>query len=131
VTDGEETCEGDPAAAIQALRTSGMDVRVNIVGFAIDEQQLRETFQAWSRLGNGRYVEANNGAELAEAMRASLATPFDVLRGDEVVGTGVVNGPELRLVPGTYRIRLLGSSGRELPAVTVEAGGSHSVSADP
>jgi hypothetical protein len=130
VTDGEETCDGDPAAAIQALRGSGMDVRVNIVGFAIDEQQLRETFQAWSRLGNGRYVEANDGAELAEAMRASLALPFEVLSGEEVVGTGVVNGPELRLAPGTYRVRLLGSSPRELPPVTVEPGGDHVVNAD-
>jgi len=131
VTDGEETCEGDPAAAIEALRSSGMDVRVNIVGFAIDEQQLRETFQAWSRLGNGRYVEANDGAELADAMRASLAVPFEVLSGEEVVGTGVVNGPGLRLAPGSYRVRLLGTPPRELSPVTVAPEGDHSVSTDP
>ena len=131
VTDGEETCEGDPAAAIDALRDSGMDVRVNIVGFAIDEQQLRETFQEWSRLGNGRYVEANDGAELADAMRVALATPFEVLSGDEVVGTGVVNGPAVRLAPGTYRVRLLGTPPRELPPVTVDPEGDHSVSVEP
>jgi hypothetical protein len=131
VTDGEETCDGDPAAAIQALSASGMDVRVNIVGFAIDEQQLRETFQAWSRLGNGRYVEANDGGELAEAMRSSLSAPFEVLSGSEVVGTGTVNGPELRLVPGTYTVRLLGPSPRNLPPATVESGGDLVVNAGP
>ena len=31
LTDGEETCDGDPAAVIQSLRGSGLDVRVNIV----------------------------------------------------------------------------------------------------
>jgi hypothetical protein len=131
VTDGEETCEGDPAATIEALRGSGMDVRVNIVGFAIDEQQLRETFVAWSRLGNGRYVEANDGAELAAAMRESLATPFEVLSGGEVVGAGLVNGAALRLVPGTYTVRLLGTPPRELPPVVVEADGDHRLTVDP
>jgi hypothetical protein len=131
VTDGEETCDGDPAAAITALRGSGMDVRVNIVGFAIDEQQLRETFQAWSRLGNGRYVEANDGAELADAVGSSLSVPFEVLSGSEVVATGVVNGPELRLVPGTYRVRVLGSTPRDLSPVVLEPGADEVVSADP
>jgi hypothetical protein len=130
VTDGEETCEGDPAAEIQALVSSGIDVRVNIVGFAIDEQQLRETFQAWSRLGNGRYVEANDGPQLAEAMGSALGLPFEVLSGDEVIATGVVNGPELRLSPGTYQVRMLGSTPRDLGSVTVEPDGSHTVNAD-
>jgi hypothetical protein len=131
VTDGEETCEGDPAATIRTLRESGMDVRVNIVGFAIDEQQLRETFQEWSRLGNGRYVEANDGAELAVAMGSALALPFEVLDGNEVVATGIVDGPELRLAPGTYQVRLLGATPRDLPPVTVEPGGNHSLRAEP
>jgi hypothetical protein len=131
VTDGEETCEGDPAAAIQALRDSGIDVRVNIVGFAIDEQQLRETFQEWSRLGNGRYVEANNGAELAAAMGSALSLPFEVLDGDQVVATGIVDGPELRLAPGTYQVRLLGATPRNLPPVTVEPNGDHSLRTEP
>jgi hypothetical protein len=130
VTDGEETCDGDPPAAIQALTQSGIDVRVNIVGFAIEEQQLRETFQEWARLGNGRYVEANNGDELAAAMGAALSLPYEVLEGDEVVGGGIVGGPAVRLAPGTYRIRILGGAPRELPPVTVESGGELIVNAD-
>ncbi|MGE0159945.1 MAG: VWA domain-containing protein [Gemmatimonadales bacterium] len=129
VTDGEETCDGDPAATIEALRRSGLDVRVNIVGFAIDEQQLRETFQSWSRIGNGRYIEANDGAELAEAMGASLGLPFEVLSGGEVVGTGIVDGPSLRLAPGSYTVRILEAVPRDLPAVTVEPDGDHVVRA--
>jgi hypothetical protein len=129
VTDGEETCQGDPAAEIASLVASGMDVRVNIVGFAIDEQQLRETFQAWARAGNGRYVEANDGAELAEAMGSTLRLPFEVLRDDEVVATGIVGGEAVRLAPGEYRVRLLGSAPRDLGPVTVEPAGEHTVDA--
>ena len=36
ITDGEETCEGDPATVIQDLRSKGLAVQVSIVGFAID-----------------------------------------------------------------------------------------------
>jgi hypothetical protein len=120
VTDGEETCDGDPRAAIEGLRGSGIDVRVNVVGFAIDEQRLREEFESWARLGNGRYVEANDGAQLAEAMSASLRVPFEVLEGDQVVASGIVNGPALSLQAGTYRVRLLGSAARDLGEVTIE-----------
>src|SRR5690606_32861851 len=43
VTDGEETCDGDPAEAIRALADSGVDVRVNIAGFAIADPVLAQT----------------------------------------------------------------------------------------
>jgi hypothetical protein len=129
VTDGEETCEGDPAAAIRDLHQAGFDVRVNIVGFAIDEQRLKEEFEAWARAGNGRYVEANDGSQLAAAMGASLQVPYEVLEGDEVVATGVVNGDALRLAPGTYRVRIPGSPPRDLGEVTVLPDGEHTVAA--
>lgn len=38
ITDGEETCEGNPGQAIEALRAGGWDIRVNIVGYAIDDK---------------------------------------------------------------------------------------------
>jgi len=36
VTDGEETCGGDPATSIKRLTAQGFDVQVNIVGVALD-----------------------------------------------------------------------------------------------
>jgi hypothetical protein len=104
-------------------------VRVNIVGFAIDELRLREEFESWARAGNGRYVEANDGEQLASAMSASLRTPFEVLANGTVVATGVVNGEALQLKAGTYRIRLPGSAARDLGEVTIEPQGEHTVNA--
>jgi len=128
ITDGEETCDGIPAAEIAALVASGIDVRVNIVGFAIEEQQLRETFQEWARSGNGRYIEANDAAELAAAIRASLQLPFEVVADGEVVAAGIVGGEPVRLPAGAYQVRILGPAPRELP-VTVEPDGAHTVDA--
>jgi hypothetical protein len=105
VTDGEETCGGDAAAAIRDLRARGADVRVNIVGFAIDELMLQETFAEWARLGQGKYFNAKDGAELAASLAESIEVPYAVVdaRGT-TVGTGTVNGAAVTVDAGTYRV---------------------------
>ena len=105
VTDGEETCGGDPAAAIRALRSGGADVRVNIVGFAIDELMLQETFAEWAKLGNGKYFNAKNGGELAASLVESIEVPYAVVdaRGT-TVATGTINGAAVAVEAGTYRV---------------------------
>ena len=122
VTDGEETCDGDPKAAIQSLRAGGLDVRVNIVGFAVDEVVLKETFREWARVGGGGFFDAQDGEQLRKAMRATLQTPYEVIAGGKVVATGTVNGEASELPAGTYRVRLLGGAAKDLGEVVLEAG---------
>jgi hypothetical protein len=120
VTDGEETCGGDPQAAIDALRAAGLDVRVNIIGFAVDELALKEAFQAWAQAGGGGYFDAQSGAELSAAVRAALRPAFEVLDGERVVATGTVGADAIELAPGTYRVRVLGAPARDATSVTIE-----------
>ena len=128
VTDGEETCDGDPPAAIEALERAGIDVTVNIVGFAIDDLALKETFEEWARAGGGRYIEADDGDELASAMSSSLERGFEVLDGERVVATGTVNGGPVKVIAGTYRVRLAG--GGDLGQITIEPRGEHRIEVD-
>jgi Mg-chelatase subunit ChlD len=122
VTDGEETCGGDPKAAIQSLRAGGMDVRVNIVGFAVDEVVLKDTFREWARLGNGGYFDAQNGEQLKSALRATLRPTYQVLAGGKVIGTGTVNGDPLEVPAGNYQVRVLGTTPRDIGQVALEGG---------
>lgn len=122
VTDGEETCGGDPKAAIQSLRAGGMDVRVNIVGFAVDEVVLKETFREWARLGNGGYFDAQNGEQLKNALKATLRPTYQLLAGTKVVATGTVNGDPVEVPVGKYQIRVLGAAAKDMGEVTAEAG---------
>jgi hypothetical protein len=120
VTDGEETCDGDPKRAIETLRAAGHDVRVDIVGFAVDEVALEETFRGWAHLGGGNYFDAENGEQLRAAMRDSLQPSYEVLSAGEVVATGAVNGEAIELPVGSYRVRLRGDA-KDLGEVALSA----------
>jgi Mg-chelatase subunit ChlD len=108
ITDGEETCGGDPLAEIGRLRQDGVDARLNIVGFAIDDPALRETFEAWASAGAGAYFDASDFEALGSAVRDATALSYTVLDEAAVeVGHGIV-GEALELPPGRYTIRFGG-----------------------
>jgi von Willebrand factor type A domain len=130
VTDGEETCDGNPRQAVEALRAGGADVRINIVGFAVDEVALKETFTEWARLGGGGFYSAQNGAELQQAIHAALNPVFEVVAGSDVVATGPVNGAAVSLPPGQYRVRLRDAASRDVGTVTISSGATQELKVD-
>ncbi len=120
VTDGEETCDGDPAAAIRFLQEQGFDVRVNIVGFAIDDAALQAQFEAWATLGGGAYFNATNAEELRTALRDALRAPFRVLAADgTVVATGTVGDAAVTVPAGRYTVEVLTAPIQRFDAVEV------------
>jgi hypothetical protein len=105
VTDGEETCEGDPGKVIEALQAKGFSVSLNIVGFAIDDADLAAQFESWAELGGGRYFAANDQGGLSAALEEALRVPFTVYdRGGNEVAAGQVGGEPVELEPGFYRV---------------------------
>ncbi len=117
VTDGEETCGGDPEAEIRALRGAGFEVRVNIVGFAVADDAVKQQFRAWARAGDGEYFDAKDSRELAAAVAKAVRVPF-VARNEAggVVGAGQVDGPAVALAAGSYRVEV-----ESEPAVVYDA----------
>ena len=104
LTDGEETCDGDAAAAIESLRGRGWDISVNIVGFAIDDASLQAEFAAWAELGGGAYFSAGDAAELADALTQAVATGFTVTNAaGDVVAEGRP-GEFITLPAGDYAV---------------------------
>ena len=109
LTDGEETCGGDPAAAIEKLKKAGATVRVNIVGLAIDDAQLAATFKHWADAGSGAYFDAQGAAALNDAMAKAMRPGFEVVDAQGVVvAEGLAGGEPVRVAPGTYTVRLAG-----------------------
>ncbi|PYB69890.1 vWA domain-containing protein [Rhizobium wuzhouense] len=123
VTDGEETCGGDPEQAIAALRASGVDVRVNIVGFAIDNEDLKKTFRDWAEKGGGTFLDAADAKGLAAAMEQAVIEPFSVLDANgRDVASGTVGGPAVPVPAGTYRVVVGGAGDRAFEQITVREG---------
>jgi len=107
LTDGEETCDGDVAAVLEELSQKGIDVRLNIVGFAISDNALKTEFSRLAGLGGGTYFDAGEADALAQAMEQSLRIPFRVLNSEgEVVAKGVLDGEALELPAGHYEVEL-------------------------
>jgi hypothetical protein len=75
VSDGEETCGGDPIAAARALHDSDVKAIINVIGFDVDDAgraQLRRVAEA----GGGVYYEAKNNAALIELFNKSVAESY-------------------------------------------------------
>ena len=111
ITDGEETCGGDPAAEIEKLRKAGIGTRVSIVGFALDDQKLAATFQRWSDLGAGAFFDAKDAAGLDKALADSLRPGFEVVNAQgQVIASGLVGGEAVSAPAGNHTVRIKGAN---------------------
>jgi hypothetical protein len=123
VTDGEETCGGDPRAEIEKLREAGLDVFVNIVGFSVDNAVTRAQFQEWATLGGGQYFDSSDSATLDAALRNALLPGVDITTpAGEPVGHTTLGAEPLELAAGRYLVRRTGASAEELGSVEITAG---------
>jgi len=105
VSDGEETCNGDPQKVIQKMADDGLDFVLNIVGFAIDDAALEARFQSWAEQGGGEYFPANDRAGLRQSIAAALRVPYEVFdAAGESVAKGLVDGQVIELPQGEYRV---------------------------
>ncbi len=60
VTDGQETCKGDPAEEVQRLSALGLEATINIVGLALDDEELKASMEGWAELGGGTFFDAQD-----------------------------------------------------------------------
>lgn len=127
VSDGMETCDGDPVASALALIETGYKLQINVVGFDIGEVQgAREQLMEIARATGGIYYDAQSREELRMALRLSDQIIYVIYNQEGAeVATGVIGGQgELgkeALKPGVYRVILDTSPTTELN-ITIEPG---------
>jgi hypothetical protein len=69
VSDGKETCQGDPVVAAKALAAKG--ITVHTVGFVVDTA-ARGQLQTIARATGGTYFDAPVGPELPDTLKSAL-----------------------------------------------------------
>jgi hypothetical protein len=77
VTDGLESCNGDPCAAAKALAEKGIVSKIHVVGFGMDKKSVSQ-LECIVKPSGGLLLEANSAAELAKAFDTIVKTALDV-----------------------------------------------------
>lgn len=74
ISDGLESCNGDPCAAARAARESGVEFRLHVVGFDLGDADTGE-LRCMAEATGGQYFTANNAEELGDALNQAVAPP--------------------------------------------------------
>lgn len=75
ISDGIETCEGDPVATAKAFANQHSNGAVNIIGFDVDAESENQ-LKAVANAGNGEYISANTIEELDNSITKKWVPSF-------------------------------------------------------
>lgn len=116
LTDGQETCDVDPSAPyyppviIDRLLAAGLDLRVNIVGFDVDDPEVQEGLKAIAESTGGQFFAASGQEGLQTAMQQAFVAPVEILDdAGSVVANTRVGDPPIEVSAGSYRVRVSNS----------------------
>ncbi|GAB2186480.1 VWA domain-containing protein [Roseibium sp. LAB1] len=100
ISDGIETCGGDPCALAEALAKSGVDFKAHVIGFDIASKADQAKIACIAHLTGGTYWNARDADGLAEALKESVAAvkekaplPVTVLTASDKESGQPVTGP--------------------------------------
>jgi Mg-chelatase subunit ChlD len=72
ISDGADTCGGDPCAFIRVLPRYGISLKCDIVGLAVKEKAAREQLNCIAESSGGKYYDANSAGELIDKVSKSV-----------------------------------------------------------
>jgi len=117
VTDGMETCHGDPVKAAQKLIEAGYALKIDVVGFGLGEQpKARAQLKKIAAATGGLYFDAKSRAELRRALQLPSQLLYHIYdQSGQEVFSGKLGEPALNLPAGLYRVVIDAT-----PPVTIE-----------
>jgi hypothetical protein len=74
VSDGKETCEGDPCAVAKALAAADARLAIHTIGFNVDAA-ARYQLQCIAKVARGSYVDAAGAVDLGTKLGEVVAKP--------------------------------------------------------
>ena len=104
VTDGIESCGGDPAREARDIHDR-MRLPVHVIGFGIgsNADEDADALRSIADASGGQFFLASNAEELREALKATVGTRFSVQRDGKPVASGVLGSDApIRLPDGEY-----------------------------
>ncbi|PTM54763.1 Ca-activated chloride channel family protein [Desmospora activa DSM 45169] len=77
VSDGIETCDGDPVAAAEDLYESDIEAVVNIIGFDVGEEEEQENLYDIANAGGGDFQSVESKVGLEEYFEAEFSRLYE------------------------------------------------------
>ena len=109
LTDGLDTCGGNPATAAAALKAAGIKVKTYVIGLGADAA-TRAQLSSIAAAGGGKYYDATDAASLATSFNAiqQAEHPVDKTNTDSLLGKEVTGGngyeTAVAITPGMYHL---------------------------
>lgn len=145
VSDGKETCEGDPCALVKELKEAGIKFTMHVIGFDVTEEE-REQLECMAKAGGGEYFTAKTAQEFRVAAQkvvkesqnfgylkvTALRSGTPINAHMEVFTQGqkqsIISGrtktdpksPGSKLKPGTYDLLVVDRETATKPEVRIE-----------
>lgn len=92
LSDGEETCDGDPVQVIRQLEAEGFKVRVYAVGFNVGEV-ARKQLEQIAEVSGGKYFDAKDAAQLKTSLKeATKESISSVAKEKKTYGNAIRGG---------------------------------------
>ena len=76
ITDGIESCGGNICDVIKAAREAGIEFKLHIIGFGLEEGDTAQ-LKCAAEAGGGNYYDANNAGGLGDVLAAATSKPVD------------------------------------------------------
>jgi Ca-activated chloride channel family protein len=81
LTDGIESCDGDICSTVEQAKAEGLEFRMHIIGFGLQEDQT-ERLRCAAKAGGGRYFDASNAEALSEVINDAVTNSVDKPAGN-------------------------------------------------
>jgi hypothetical protein len=94
VSDGKETCEGDPCALAAALQSSGASIVIHTIGLGVDSATKGQLECIAGNTG-GRYFPASGAIDLVDVLATAIETSAENPSHDQGKGWLRVEGADL------------------------------------
>ncbi|NDJ75918.1 MAG: VWA domain-containing protein [Chloroflexi bacterium] len=114
ITDGQESCDGDPVAVARQLAASDPNLTIHVIGFDIDDPEAEQNLREIPRVARGTYIAAETTGDILQGLSVTIRVPFYAYNsGGVLAGQGEVNRTTLSVMPGSYQV--------QVPAINVQA----------
>jgi Mg-chelatase subunit ChlD len=119
VSDGDETCDGDPAQVATRIHADNPNIRFAVIGFNVGPEEWRARLSGIAQGGGGNYFDASDATQLVNALQQAVALTYRVLdeQGAEVF-QGQLGSPAT-LPTGHYTVEISGATPLAIAGIAV------------